>query len=137
MNRCQKCSKEKCSPLTHFSLSELVAGWQADVDRLAVESKSLAITDWTWNANDFIGSLHLRDVISIKITKESPLAELTKSQLRQSDSLFRRITEEDRDGWIVKFAGVHGDVPRWWWRRIPRAGLPRIELNNWAAGRLP
>lgn len=116
------------------TLEELLEGWERHVLRLSSEM-SERMTETTWGAHDYFAALHLRDVIEDgRFQLDHHADEELSLRLGLSEETFLAFTEVDHNDSVVRF-GEQSVAPhdRWWWRRIPRAGLVRSELDAWYA----
>jgi hypothetical protein len=114
-------------------LGELIDGWTQQVERLASEALDRDTKADAWGVHDYIGALHLRDLVANVVAKfESDEAVAVETALRAADSNLRSFTEPDAGGLIVTVAaGDHGSG--WWWKRIPVRGPVRREAAQIAA----
>lgn len=116
-----------------WTLAELVDGWDLQVRRLCRDLESDVEGDAAWGAHDFFATLFARQRLHAAEVeaRDSVKAEIA-ARTAPADEMFRHITEPDASGAVIRFAEVSPpSADEWWWSRMPRAGLPRRELDGW------
>jgi hypothetical protein len=105
------------------NVGEWLGGWRDGLVRFDAE-RSLPRAQWsdtTQHRHDWVGLLHLRDIIESDIRRgPAPLPDAVRSWLDQVDDFLRSFTEEVRD-WSAEEASSG----EWWWQRLPVDGPVR------------
>lgn len=116
----------------NLSLQQLIDHWDAYVGKLARDLSENVDDDHAWGAEDFVAALYVRQRLAGGSSRATPEArEALKQRSAASDDLFRKITEPDDVGVVLRFAGETAEHGDWWWWRIPMSGLPRREFDAW------
>ncbi|WP_146244050.1 hypothetical protein [Curtobacterium sp. MCBD17_013] len=100
-----------------FPLSTLIEDWAARVLKFADDSRTETVRPWT--LDDYLGALHLRDVIDRELVGSASGTALPPT-LRLADWVLSDISETVEP--LVLEADVGEAATRWWWSRIPAAG---------------
>jgi hypothetical protein len=112
-------------------LSDLVDGWAAHVQRLQAEEHSSLDDPLVWGADDYIGALHLRDLVVTGVDQSPPeIFDVALARVASVDDAFMSFTEPDLRGIIERFSGEEHSESEWWWRRLPKSGPAREELEQ-------
>jgi hypothetical protein len=112
-------------------LSDLVDGWAAHVQRLQAEEHSSLDDPLVWGADDYIGALHLRDLVVTGVDQSPPeIFDVALARGASVDDAFMSFTEPDLRGIIERFSGEEHSESEWWWRRLPKSGPAREELEQ-------
>lgn len=82
------------------------------------------------NADDYSYLLYCRSRLenALRDAEEPPPTELAEA-VRRADDLFRELTEEDSDQLLGSYVNL-SRVEGWWYRRIPRKGPIRRQLDG-------
>jgi hypothetical protein len=116
-------------------LSDLVNGWAKHVERLQAEEHSSLDDPLVWGADDYVGALHLRDLVVTGVDQSPPeIHDLALVRVASVDGAFMSFTEPDLRRIIDRFSGEEHSESEWWWRRLPKTGPVREELEQ-IAGR--
>lgn len=122
-------------------LSELIDGlsqWLGRLQREAAEHPLPAEGDddvalrHLWNMFDYFGALHLREFVQRGVEQDVDGAYV--AEVAAVDGLLRSITDPDELGFVVECELDGKETDEWWWHRIAKAGLPRVEIDG-AIGR--
>jgi hypothetical protein len=102
---------------------ELLTAWSLHVHRIGRERSESAEDPRTWDANDFVAALLLRDfledcVVGLPAPLRSKVAELADGV----DELFTSITQVDDRHLIDQVTDREQAGRQWWWQRIPDSG---------------
>jgi hypothetical protein len=105
------------------TLGELIDGWSQHVERFYRELSVTPSAEMdVWGVHDYIGALHIRDLIAEGIAQlSSDNAAIADRLTDVADQVFRSFTRSDSDGFILDIAGVER-ADSWWWYLIPKSG---------------
>ena len=112
-------------------LGVLVDGWQAEIRKLVRELDSDPCDHSVWGAHDFLGMLHLRDIVDQGLAQlPSPARADANRLLEAADRQFVDLTEPDDQGMLQRFVPSQPIGTAWWWRRVPKRGPVRFDLSR-------
>jgi hypothetical protein len=120
--------------LAHLSLqtgdlAEYLAAYWWEIQRTLI-SPPVGERD-IFGIYDYVAILHQRGILDAELDA-APL-EVRRAAARvveQLDASLKDATEPDPTSRMRRLPGADaGDG--WWWGRIPRSGLPRLELDEW------
>jgi hypothetical protein len=102
---------------------ELLTAWSLHVHRIDRERSESGEDPRSWDANDFVAALLLRDfledcMVRLPTPVRSKVAELADGV----DELFTSIAQVDDRPLIDQVAVSEQAGRRWWWQRIPDSG---------------
>ncbi len=116
-----------------LTMEQLAKGWEGHIQRLIRESGEPE-NKGTWGAHDYFAALHLRRFIARGSAQlDEDLVLLVSARVLKTDAALQEWTEDDLPGLVARFADVTPEADEWWWRRIPRTGLVRQQLDAWQA----
>ena len=107
--------------------------WERHIVRLRSEMFE-PVSNSTWGAHDYFAALNLRDFFARGQEGLSrSQQEAAVEYIADPDRMLRDMTEHDTEGLVVYYGepSLDGLEDRWWWYRIPTAGLVRTELFEW------
>ncbi|MFD7922187.1 hypothetical protein ACFV3R_23555 [Streptomyces sp. NPDC059740] len=122
------------APARSLGLVALLLGWYEHVTRM---ERELGLPDSdrsVWGAHDLIAADSLRDFIARGL-ESIPEGESRNFliALNEADSRFLSYTEVDELGVLLRLYGDESKVRGWWWKRIPRSGPIRRDLDRFSA----
>lgn len=112
-------------------LVDAICAWREHVLRLARETALPPDDPFAWGVYDVVAALVIRDLLE---EARECLPHDTKSgataAVSEIDGWFEEYTEPDADRRLERLDGRYREDGAWWWRRVPREGRPRMELEQ-------
>jgi hypothetical protein len=79
-----------------FNLADLAAGWTSQVNRLQRESLAEQNEGEGWNEQDYVGALHLRNILESGIASAPPrIRDILFPVILATDTQFESFTTQD------------------------------------------
>jgi hypothetical protein len=106
-----------------MSVLELLTAWRLHVQRIDRERSASVDDPQTWDANDLVSALLLRDFLEdCLVLLPSPLRSTVAELVSGVDDLFKSTTQVD-DRHLIDLVTDREQAGRgWWWQRIPDSG---------------
>jgi hypothetical protein len=102
---------------------ELLTAWSLHVHRIDRERSESGEDPRTWDANDFVAALLLRDFLEdCMVSLPGPLRSKVAELADGVDELFTSITQVDDRHLIDQVTDREQAGRQWWWQRIPDSG---------------
>lgn len=112
------------------SVWDLIVGYEYEVRRFASPTPSQLGVDAEWGADDYIGTLHARWRLASELERlEGVVCRGAEELVGIVDAQLIGMTDEIDDDRVRRW---HGDLdaPGWWWQRVPKTGVARVELDG-------
>jgi hypothetical protein len=115
-----------------WGFTDALEAWHSHVVRLTAELNSPTDTRGLWVPHDLLASLIFRNALERGLSQvPQDLLHAASAALDVVDSAYIEYTEPDDCGCAGR---VDTDVPSgegWWWQRVPKRGLIRLELERY------
>jgi hypothetical protein len=112
------------------SLAELIDGYSRSVQRHAAEQDRSVSDTRFWGAHDYVGCLHLRQIIATTVERlPDTQRDDASAALAPADELLWSITQDGERPLLERFAAEE-HPNSWWWDRAPYRGPVREELDK-------
>jgi hypothetical protein len=113
-----------------FNLANLVRGWKRHVDKIENDLPLPSSDRTVWGAHDVVAAVSLRSFLQEGLADLDPeIRQRVEHVVSEVDEIFLSYTELDNLGLLEKVDGRSNPDRGWWWRRIPKAGPAREEIN--------
>jgi hypothetical protein len=111
------------APDRSMTAIELLTAWSLHVQRIDRERSESGQDPRTWDANDFVAALLLRDFLAdCLVHLPPPLQSKVAEFVDDVDELFTSITRVDDRHLIDQVTDREQAGRQWWWQRIPDSG---------------
>jgi hypothetical protein len=120
-----------CASEQHgFDLVNLLRGWKRHVDKIEHDLPLPSSDRSVWGAHDLVAAVSLRSFLQEGLDELEPeLRRRVERVMGEVDERFQSYTEVDEFGLLEQIDGRSNPSRGWWWRRIPKTGPAREELN--------
>jgi hypothetical protein len=113
-----------------LSLVDLLLGWKQHVEKLESDLPLPSSDRSVWGAHDVIAAVSLRSFVQEGLADlESEIRQRVEQFVSGVDETFLSYTEVDELGLLEMIDGRSNPDRDWWWRRIPKVGPAREEIN--------
>lgn len=113
------------------TLGEAIAGWGQAVTTVqrGVDRDPTYTLD-VYTEHDYVGFLYWRELIEETVSKiQEDAQKIAKESLCEADLLFSEATEDGNAAQVNFLTFGSRKSESWWWKRIPKDGLVREELD--------
>lgn len=115
-----------------WGFTDALKAWHSHVARLTAEMDSPSDARGIWGPHDLLASLVFRNALERGLSEvPNDLLRAASAALDAVDSAYLEYTDPDDCGCVGR---VDTDVPSdegWWWQRVPKRGLIRLELERY------
>lgn len=113
------------------SAGELILSWYAHIAKLVADVSRSPEERFVWGVHDFVAALYARNAAQRAMSSlETDIRGHAEEVVFEIDDMFREFTEPDIMGCIERVEGASDPSRRWWWRRMPKEGPVRAELEE-------
>lgn len=113
-----------------IDLADLLCAWKGHVEKIERDLPLPSSDRSVWGAHDLVATVGLRSFLQEGITHlDLDIRQRVERVIGGVDDRFLAYTEVDEFGLLEKLAGRFNPDHAWWWRRIPKAGPVREEIN--------
>jgi hypothetical protein len=113
-----------------IDLSELLCGWKGHVEKIERDIPLDSSDRTVWGAHDVVAAVSLRTFLEEGLADLEPeIRQRVERIVGEVDERFLSYTEVDELGLLERLSGRSSPSRGWWWRRIPKAGPAREEID--------
>jgi hypothetical protein len=120
------------SPETSLGLIDLLRAWWEHLHKFEADLLASPDDRLIWGAHDYIAALIIRDHLAKAMLRVDPvLKHQADSVISEVDRRFTDFTEHDEDGCTERIEGRIDPSRDWWWKRVPKRGPVREEMQRY------
>jgi len=113
-----------------IDLADLICAWKGHVEKIERDIPLPSSDRTVWGAHDLVAAVNLRSFLQEGLEELNPeIRQRVEHVVDQVDQRFLSYTEIDEFGLLEKLDGRSNSNRGWWWRRIPKTGPVREDID--------
>jgi hypothetical protein len=113
-----------------IDLADLICAWKGHVEKIERDIPLPGSDRTVWGAHDLVAAVNLRSFLQEGLEELDPeIRQRVEHVVDQVDQRFISYTEIDEFGLLEKLDDRSNSNRGWWWRRIPKTGPVREDID--------